>query len=643
MTDRLTERGFNCALDRLEGDPPEGWPAWSERQIAEADFVLVVFTDGYVRKSAREGAPHQGRGVSWEWRLIQQYLYDAKGVVPRFIPVVLSAADDRFVSPHLKGRQVYRLNTSSGFEALVKRLRRIAWEHYDGLFSLSDYRVAFIPLLNPHGTIVKRFAMPNLSVIRSASSYELPDAFKSTRIDLAYDDLASCRLVNYTQKPRSRIEFTISEIKYSDYLKSGEHLDDPLPDEPARTFREVFAKDLVPKRDVNLGRFALTNILGVGLFVVSHDRQVLICRHSVKSHVYPLRWTFSASGTMRFGASPNPFTEVVWKCRQEINHQIDPTHLELVELGADARKLFFECCFVEQTELNSAELARNLPRSIEHEMMPLRPVTDLVERIVTDVWEPAAEATLLMLALEEHGLERTTRALRDLQSRWKQHQMLDEWDLRASRHGNLAVMSVRYPVERLEEASARFVAKVIRFMGVDIKDKRVLEVGSGIGRITQELVRYCAHVTCIDLCERMHQRNSSRLGRNMRKVRLEKCFVQEFKTAARYDVAICCLVLTHNVDQVDFENALAVMCRCADVVFVFEDVTQGRSTSPHTRLLTKARLRRAFGAHGFVTDREGQHDLFGDTIAFLKFVRQQGRFPRSGRRAPSAPSDPANR
>jgi hypothetical protein len=87
-------------------------------------------------------------------------------------------------------------------------------------------------------------------------------------------------------------------------------------------------------------------------------------------------------------------------------------------------------------------------------------------------------------------------------------------------------------------------------------------------------------------------------------------------------VAICSLVLIHNVGDSEFSQLVAKMCVCANVIFVFEDVTQTRPSSPHTRIRSKGELRIAFADHGFVLQQpERSYRLLADEVAFMKFVR----------------------
>lgn len=50
LSDRLCSEGVDSNIDQYEQSPSEGWPRWMVRQIREADFVLVVCTQRYLRR-----------------------------------------------------------------------------------------------------------------------------------------------------------------------------------------------------------------------------------------------------------------------------------------------------------------------------------------------------------------------------------------------------------------------------------------------------------------------------------------------------------------------------------------------------------------------------------------------------------------
>ena len=57
-------------------------------------------------------------------------------------------------------------------------------------------------------------------------------------------------------------------------------------------------------------------------------------------------------------------------------------------------------------------------------------------------------------------------------------------------------------------------SKVLKLIG-DCKGKRVLEIGSGTGRFTKELVKQGADVVCVDLSRQMHEFSRLSLKRSI--------------------------------------------------------------------------------------------------------------------------------
>jgi hypothetical protein len=122
LADRLRHDGVDASIDQYEQSPPEGWPAWCEREIRNADFVLLVCTETYFRRVNGEEEPGRGLGVLWEANLIRQHLYDAGGVSNKFIPVLLGESRVEHIPTPVKGRSFYWPDTVDGFESLYRLL-----------------------------------------------------------------------------------------------------------------------------------------------------------------------------------------------------------------------------------------------------------------------------------------------------------------------------------------------------------------------------------------------------------------------------------------------------------------------------------------------------------------------------------------
>jgi hypothetical protein len=66
LANRLRQWGIDATVDQFDGSPREGWPMWTEREIRQSDFVLVVCTETYLTRVERREGPGRGRGVVWE-------------------------------------------------------------------------------------------------------------------------------------------------------------------------------------------------------------------------------------------------------------------------------------------------------------------------------------------------------------------------------------------------------------------------------------------------------------------------------------------------------------------------------------------------------------------------------------------------
>lgn len=64
LATRLRGDGFNVIIDKDEPFPAKGWPEWMRKQIASAQFVLVVCTEKYRRRAEGDEEP----GKAWERR-----------------------------------------------------------------------------------------------------------------------------------------------------------------------------------------------------------------------------------------------------------------------------------------------------------------------------------------------------------------------------------------------------------------------------------------------------------------------------------------------------------------------------------------------------------------------------------------------
>lgn len=102
---------IRCVIDEdiERTGPPDGHAAWSRKQIATATYVLIVC-------SAEYGT---GRGSQWEWKLVQNTLYNDGGLNYRFIPIVLQPSDEQYVPDCLLTANRYCVSDATGYDRLI--------------------------------------------------------------------------------------------------------------------------------------------------------------------------------------------------------------------------------------------------------------------------------------------------------------------------------------------------------------------------------------------------------------------------------------------------------------------------------------------------------------------------------------------
>lgn len=515
--------------------------------------------------------------------------------------------------------------------------KRINWVDYPNLVRFGDYHLPFLSLISSwNNRLICKIKLTHINISRHKERFNLPAVFDNMNIDFDFRNDPSCRLFDYNIKShwkRIEIDIKFQETLYGDYIKTGEHLDDPYFDGSYESIRS-YIESVEP---ISLLKSNLTNICGVGIFIITSDNYIILSKHSSSSHVYPDRLTFSSSGLIKWGAYPHPIIEIERRTYLEIQHQININNIKIVNFGADARKLYFQFCFIEETELKADEVINNYNHIIDknnNSILIDRPtelfkvklnLKDSFEKIfdLNYSWEPAAESTLLNLLVNKFSYRDVCLNLNERKGEWNKKIMKDEWDIRASQRGDLPDMSVRYPFNMLNQEKEKYLDAIFKFMENDIENNNILEIGPGTGRITERLIRSnAAKITCVDFCKKMKDRLEKRLGDDISKIKYQYKFAQNYETSVIHDIAICSLVLVHNVNNEDFDDLIKVICKSCKVAYIFEDITKNRKTSNATKLCSEDILKNSFTANGFTLNKfNGDYLLFRDNIGFFKFIR----------------------
>jgi tetratricopeptide (TPR) repeat protein len=124
----LCANGVEAHIDRVADQERQDWTMWMERQVAEADHILIVASPAYKKRAGHDADPAEGQGVQYEARLIRNLFYANQSDLGRFLPVVLpgGSSDDvpAFLTPATT--TVYQVSsfTVAGAEALLRVLHR---------------------------------------------------------------------------------------------------------------------------------------------------------------------------------------------------------------------------------------------------------------------------------------------------------------------------------------------------------------------------------------------------------------------------------------------------------------------------------------------------------------------------------------
>ncbi len=110
LSDQLRNEGVDCWIDQYELFPKEGWPLWMERQIEQADFVLIAFTDNYRRKLENPESPNEGLGVCWEIQIVYNKLFRSRQNNQKFVPILFPGIEPSVIPDSISGYSHFKID-----------------------------------------------------------------------------------------------------------------------------------------------------------------------------------------------------------------------------------------------------------------------------------------------------------------------------------------------------------------------------------------------------------------------------------------------------------------------------------------------------------------------------------------------------
>lgn len=119
FSNSLRNDGIESMIDQYIMCPEDGWPRWIDKNIRDANFVLMICTNKYYRRIMGE---EKTLGVVWEGQLIYQYIYEAGSKNLKFIPILFENEKTENIPMILKGTTYYYSQPDEEYNKLYRRL-----------------------------------------------------------------------------------------------------------------------------------------------------------------------------------------------------------------------------------------------------------------------------------------------------------------------------------------------------------------------------------------------------------------------------------------------------------------------------------------------------------------------------------------
>ena len=520
------------------------------------------------------------------------------------------------------------LNSEKDFEAIVSQ---------SNLFCIAGNVIKFIPIIGSWNKGENEYYYGDFIIQSNDSLHQLPKDVLE-----AFEQLSINRDVNvieenvYEEKVRldhyhisivggkrpHRVILDLSKTTYRDFLITKYVIDQRL------SSGETIRKKYLGEKN-SLISSGLPNICGVGIYIITADNKLLISESSPFVAVNPERYIYSASGSMDWkGSETNPFNDVIRECVEEIGYKPSIERLRLYSIGMDYSAGYYQFSFYEQSSKTAKEIIDDAQMSRDYhiEIQRIIPIDFECKTIIDAIesnnrWDETAKANLLTLICKFFG-KKTVEGLLS-PNRFKKNyrnSVKQEWDLRADREGRLPVLSSRYPARDLNKNSDEYIKAVLNFIDEDLSQHSILELGGGIGLFTKHFAKLAKRVTCVDVCEKMIEKNKRYLGPELiHKVDYVNCFFQDYNPDQHFDILICSLVLIHNAPEI--HEIVNNMKRLADTIYLFEHTDDGAQVSMYTEPKTREQYIELFPE--FTVEKLSSHMLCQDNISFIKFQKRK--------------------
>ncbi|MBI4035257.1 MAG: class I SAM-dependent methyltransferase [Candidatus Chisholmbacteria bacterium] len=156
-------------------------------------------------------------------------------------------------------------------------------------------------------------------------------------------------------------------------------------------------------------------------------------------------------------------------------------------------------------------------------------------------------------------------------------EILQEWEKRARRPGNLSVMSTRWTEAEADAATQGLKLAIFQFLPPLNQSHRILEIGCGIGRFTQDLGQKAGQTYAIDISPTMLARAQNTIATDHTFLLRQPGHHLSFPEAS-FDLVFEVTVLPHIVSDPLFRQTLTEMTRVtkpSGSIFICDPLAEG--------------------------------------------------------------------
>lgn len=646
LADRLISDGVNVIIDIYDLKVGMDVYVFMEQIVEDPTFdrILILCSKEYALR-----ANQRIKGVGTEAMIISPEVYqNAKQT--KFLPLLFEKDENNkpFLPIYLRNKayidfsspEIYNLEYKKLLDTLYDRnskpLSPISFIDAKSLkkdFKIGNMELEYLPIISSWNKNINEYRYGDLTVRQIDNTYIIPDDFSLYFDTLSNEQKAVIDNNNYEPKVRlvdyyisnsssrllpCEISLTFSKILYSDFLKTNCFLDQKIPNSD-ELFREKYFE-----RDGSLVKSMLSNICGVGVFIISSDNKIIVAKTSSQVTVNPGVFAFTASGSMNWRDNINPFDDVIRECYEEIGYYIDVENLYLFSFGVEYRLGYYEFAFYEKSSHTADEIIKEAPMARDYgfevgNLYTMDFDLSIIDHMKSHKWDVTSSAALLTLLSKKFGKSTVEKYISPNSSDQNfRKTMRETWKMRSQREGKLSVLSNRFPFRSIDRISENYINAVFDFIdNADLEGKNVLEVGCGIGLMTKYLSKKSKTVTCIDLSPEMIARAKNYLSSDeKRNVSFINCFFQDFDIQEKFDTVICSLVLTHNIDNAARSAFIEKLKFCANTIYLFEPTDYSSQSSPESHPVSFNSYLGYFPNHN--TQKIKKYLLSTDEIVFLK-------------------------